>query len=185
MPLPLLNAHRLLPAGVHEATTDDLSDRFVIDFPASESRPPLYAGMLRYRRDLLTLGVQATQWIDGSFVDGSRLDPHDIDLVNFCTASVLDRLPTDRRMHALALLAGRGGAAAVYGVHAFLAVRFPPAHPNADSFDRRCRYWFDWFSFARDYRRPDKPVDETRGRKGIVQILLGDVTLCPVVSDES
>jgi hypothetical protein len=39
MPLPPLNARRLLPAGIHGATTDDLLDRFVLDFPESNSRP--------------------------------------------------------------------------------------------------------------------------------------------------
>ena len=64
-------------------------------------------------------------------------------------------------------------------------MKFPPVHPNAGMFESRRHYWLDWFSHSRDYRRRDKPVDKTRGRKGFVQILLGDVKFCPVVNDES
>lgn len=101
MPLPSLNAHGLLPDGVHAATPDGLHARLVMDFAGSKTRPRLHAGLMRYRRDLLALGIHATQWIDGSFVDGTRSAPEDIDVVNFCHVRVLDRLPSASRLLSL------------------------------------------------------------------------------------
>ncbi len=181
MALPSLNAHGLLPEGVHAGTPDGLHERFVMDFTASETRPSLHAGLMRYRRDLLALGIHATQWIDGSFVDGTRSDPEDVDVVNFCHAGVLDRLPSTSRLLTLSLLTVRDGMQGLYGVHAFLVPVFPRRHPRWSGFEDRRRYWRRWLALPQDYTGGSKRPAPARGEKGLVQLTLGDVTLCPQI----
>ena len=71
MALSELNQEDLLPEGVHPATEEDLKSRFVTPFVSSSTRQKVHQNFCRYRADVAALGVHATQWVDGSFVDGA------------------------------------------------------------------------------------------------------------------
>jgi hypothetical protein len=183
MLLPDFNAQGLLPEGVYPATAADLQDRFVTPFPVSCSRRNVFDKFCSYQAALAALGVHATQWVDGSFVDQSRLNPEDVDAVNFCEYSVLTSLSTPAQAQIDPLLDGRESTKTAYNTHTFLAIRFPAGHPFAASFEMHRKYWRDWFSRPMDYSGPRKVGAPWRGRKGIVQMIVGDVSLCPIVSD--
>ena len=50
------------------------------------------------------------------------------------------------------------------------------------NFEAQRKYWRDWFAMPQDYTGPVKVPAPHRGRKGIVQMNIGDATLCPAVS---
>ncbi|HVY72017.1 MAG TPA: hypothetical protein VHH73_18940 [Verrucomicrobiae bacterium] len=183
MALPDFNVKGLLPDGVHPATLDDLECRCVAPFPNSETRSKIFENFRNYQTTIAALGIHATQWINGSFVDQSRLDPDDVDAVNFCDYAALNSLQPAIQIRITPLLDGRATTKEVYDTHSFLEVRFPAGHPFEASFERQRRYWRDWFSRPQDYSGPKKLPAPWRGRKGIVQMQVGDATLCPIVSD--
>lgn len=183
MALPELNSEGLLPEGIHPATADDLKERFVDPFAASTTRQRIFDGFLGYQTTLAGLGVHATQWVDGSFVDAARVDPEDIDVVNFCDAAMLNAVPPARQALLQPLLDGRAATKAQYDTHSFLVVHFPAGRPYAAQFEDRRKYWRDWLSRPQDYSGPNKTPAPWRGRKGIVQMNVGDANLCPTVGD--
>jgi hypothetical protein len=183
MALPDFNEQGLLPEGVHLATAGDLEDRFVTPFPESASRPNVFDNFCRYEAALAALAVHATQWVDGSFVDQSCLNPEDVDTVNFCESAVLNSVPPAAQAQIAPLLDGRESTKRDYKTHTFLVIHFPAGHPYAANFEHRRNYWFDWFSRPQEYSGPRKVEAPWRGRKGFVQMNVGDARLCPDLGD--
>ncbi len=183
MPLPELNRQGLLPEGVHPAVEDDLKARFVDPYPASSTRQKIYGNFCRYRVDVADLGLCVTQWVDGSFVDGTKLDPDDVDVINYCESSALNALDAAVQKRIQPLLNGHGSTKDGYNTHTFLEIRFAAGHPFSAAFDAQRKYWRDWFSRPQDYSGTEKRPAPWRGRKGIVQMSIGKPSHCPVISD--
>jgi hypothetical protein len=180
MPLPLLNIHGLLPDGIHSASEDELHFRFVAPFPGSVTRERIFENFRRYRVVVSGAGLSVTQWIDGSFVDATRRDPADIDVVNFCTSAHIRGLSAGARAQITPLLAAGKATIPHYSVHSlFVATYDYDEQPYWADFETRRKYWRDYFSLAMNYSGVVKETAPHRGRKGIVQMLLGDATLCP------
>ena len=79
MPIPLLNADGVLPAGLHEATLGEVRERFGV-FRETDRRVQLYG-----RLEQLVATLQRSQLfiaviVDGSFVT-AKPQPEDIDLI--------------------------------------------------------------------------------------------------------
>lgn len=183
MPLPDFEPTDLLPDGVHHATRQDLELRCVTPFPKSGSRPTVFAAFSGYQDALAALDLSITQWVDGSFNDRSRLDPDDIDVVNFVDSLNLNNAAaTHGGPQITALLDGRESTKAAHHTHSFLLVYFPAGHVMRSSFEAQRKYWRYWFGVPQDYTGPIKIPAPHRGRKGIVQMIVGDATLCPAVS---
>lgn len=180
MPLPEFNSHGLLPDGVHYATLDELRERCVDQFPRSATRPQVFANFLRFRQALENLGLPLTQWVDGSFVDQTRLDPTDIDVVSFCESELYSELSDSTREQVLVLLTERKITKPQYQIDSFLVIEFVYDNYMWGEFEKARRYWRQWFSQPLSYANPKiKQPDKQRGRKGIVQVTLGDAKLCP------
>lgn len=180
MPLPDFNSNGLLPEGVHPATENDLMERYVMPFETSQTRPIVFEGFQRYRQELAILHLDITQWVDGSFVDRSRLDSEDIDLVNFVQLENIERIPLEDRPKVVSLLGGREATKRDYHCHTFLEIRFPSGHPFADKFEELRKYWRKWWSQPRDYSNPgEKTVDSRRGSKGFVSMTVGSEDNAP------
>jgi hypothetical protein len=47
------------------------------------------------------------------------------------------------------------------------------------------KYWRDWFSRPQDYRGPFKRAAPERGRKGLVQMHVGDASRAPFIDPEA
>jgi hypothetical protein len=183
MALPDFNAEGLLPEGVHSASAAELKERFVTPFSGSARRQQVFDKFCRYQADVAALSVHVTQWVDGSFVDRTRFAPDDVDAINFCDAGILNAASAASQPQLRPLLDGRDSTKTKYDTHTFLVIRFPTGHPFASSFEQQRKYWRDWFSRPQDYSGPKKVPAPWRGRKGIVQMNVGDVKLCPTVSD--
>lgn len=181
MSLPALTSNALLPAGVHSGTLNDLRERWVAPFAPSR-REALIKGLAEYQEELSLLGIHATQWVDGSFVDGTRTNPEDIDVVNFCSADVLETVPDSLMDQVGDLLDGKGRVRERLGCHSNLVVVYPEGHPKRVWSENWRRYWLRYYSQARDYSKVNKPVTFERGSKGLVELLVGDPNLCPVLS---
>ena len=182
MPLPAYDANGLLPDGVHGATRQDLESRCVSSFPTSTTRASIFSAFSNYQDALAALGLNVTQWVDGSFVDQSRLDPEDVDVVNFCDSTNLNTSAGTHGPQIIALLNGGKSTQAAYKTHTFLRVHFPAGHAMAANFEAQRKYWRDWFAIPQDYTGPVKLPAPHRGRKGIVQMSVGNATLRPAVS---
>lgn len=183
MPLPTFNAEGLLPDGVHPATEDELKERCVDPFTTSRTRQPVFDGFCRYRSDLGGLGLNITQWVDGSFTDESRIDPDDIDLVNFVSANEINAIPAPDRPRAAALLNGRDATKAAYSCHTFLGTVFPPGHLFEPVFERQRLYWRKWWSTPQDYSKPPvKAPAPLRGSKGIILMTVGAPAAAPTIN---
>lgn len=182
MPLPFYGPNGLLPDGVHAATTQELESRCVSPFPTSMTRAGIFTAFTSYQDALAVLGLNVTQWVDGSFVDQSRLDPEDVDVVNFCDSANLNTVSAAHGTSIIALLNGGKATQATYKTHTFLRVHFPAGHVMGANFEAQRKYWRDWFATPQDYTGPAKVPAPHRGRKGIVQMSVGNATLCPTVS---
>jgi hypothetical protein len=79
MPIPALNEHGLLPAGIHDCTLDELKSRFG-SFQISDRRNQLFRRFERFVADAQAAQFPRSLLIDGSFVTGEPT-PNDIDLV--------------------------------------------------------------------------------------------------------
>ena len=106
-----------------------------------------------------------------------------MDVVNFCEASTLNSITPALQPRIQPLLNGGQSTKTEYDTHTFLLIHFPTGHPFAAKFEDRRKYWRDWFSRPQDYTGPKKLPAPWRGRKGIVQMNVGDVTMCPTVND--
>lgn len=183
MSLPTFTSQGLLPDGVHPATEDELKERCVDPFPMSRTRQTVFDGFCRYRSDLSGLGLNITQWVDGSFTDETRLDPDDIDLVNFVSASEVNAIPTQDQARAASLLNGRDATKSAYSCHSFLETVFPAGHLFEPIFERQRLYWRRWWSTPQDYSKPPaKTPAPHRGSKGIVLMNVGTTTSAPTVN---
>ena len=182
MPLPVFNSNGLLPEGVHPATDKDLHDRCVLPFVGSQTRPMVFDGFKKYRRDLELLKINITQWVDGSFIDQTRLDPEDIDLVNFVNSNEINNIPPSDQHNAQQLLDGRETTKTNYHCHTFLEVVFPAGHVFALTFEKRRKYWRDWWSKPQDYSTPGtKSPAPNRGTKGFVEMIIGNNVNAPKI----
>lgn len=179
MPLPNFNRRGLLPAGVHKASLSDVEERCVTPFGTSKTRKPIFDAFSIYQNDLASVGVNATQWVDGSFVDATRTDPSDVDVVNICDPAQLNALSPAAAIMATKLLDGGDATKPSYKAHTFLAVKFPPSHPYHKVYVARIAEWNRWFSTPMDYSGKVKVPAPHRGGKGIVEICVGNATLCP------
>ena len=179
MALPEFTANDLLPAGIHPASPDDVRARFVQSFPRSTTRDKMFRGLEEYQSSLSNLGLHVTQWIDGSFVDRSRLDPADVDVANFCRADNLNAIPPTLRDRALYLLQGGEKTKPEFSCHTFLMVEQPPGHALESLYNGLRKYFRDCFATAQRYAEGRKTPDVERGQKGIIQMQVGDATLAP------
>jgi len=183
MSLPTFTVNGILPDGVHAASEDDLEERCVDPFPTSRTRHPVFQGFCRYRSDLNGLGLNITQWVDGSFTDETRLDPDDIDLVNFVSAIEINAIPPPNRSSAAALLNGRETTKTTYSCHTFLETVFPTGHPFEPIFERPRLFWRKWWATSQDYTKPPvKTPAPLRGSKGIVLMTVGTPTSAPTIN---
>ena len=163
--------YSVLPHGVYECDDQALRDRFVRRFPESLTRLDICDGFLRLRAEITLLGLAATQWVDGSFVE-SKPDPDDVDVVSFCDYDDLNRLVVSLGQAFVQLLGGQESTKATYRTHTFLVPSCPPGHPYHRVFEASRRYWRNWLGKTREI--PDPPGPDLPGHpKGFLRMALG------------
>jgi hypothetical protein len=172
----------LLPDGVHLCDEAAFRAHFVEPFSESQTRGPICEGFFRLRAEATERGIAATQWVDGSFVEG-KPDPGDVDVVSFCDYDFLNNLDTLRQQFVIECLNGGEATKMTYQTHTFLVASCPVGHPYYGVFESRRLYWRKWFGRTRDVPNPSGP--NLPGRlKGFVQMQLGEGSLAPIIATE-
>jgi hypothetical protein len=180
MSLPDFNSQGLLPEGIHRASEDEVKERCVDAFPESRSRRTIFDGLCRYRAAASALSLNITQWVNGSFTDQTRMNPEDVDLVNYVLADDLKHLTPAEENAVEALLNGFETTKPKYRCHSFLEIVFPPGHGFEADFEGQRRYWSSLWSTPQDYSQPpEKKEAPHRGKKGILLMTVGDADLAP------
>ena len=79
MPIPDLNENGFLPEGIHEASLEELRERFG-RFQRTDRRPALFTKLSTYLAEVRASGLVVAVIVDGSFVT-AKDEPSDIDLI--------------------------------------------------------------------------------------------------------
>lgn len=79
MPIPALDAHGLLPVGLHDCTIDEVEERFG-QFTRSDRRVALMKQLRAYCGELRRVVQASFLVVDGSFVT-SKDEPGDVDIL--------------------------------------------------------------------------------------------------------
>ena len=172
-PLPVL------PDGVHSCTEDELHEHFVEGFTGSPRRQRIFDGFIRLRTEFVRMGIPATQWVDGSFVEG-KPEPGDIDVVTYVDYDLLNGLAPDRQTALIELMGGRESTKAAYLTHTFLVPFAKPEHPYFDVYEAARKDWRTWFGRTRNYQV--EGAARSGVPKGIVQLVTDDAGEPPAVS---
>jgi hypothetical protein len=79
MPIPELNENGFLPEGIHEASLEEVRERFG-RFQRTDRRPSLFTKLSTYLAEVRASGLAEAVILDGSFVT-AKDEPSDIDLI--------------------------------------------------------------------------------------------------------
>jgi predicted nucleotidyltransferase len=79
MPIPELDENGFLPVGIHEATLEEVRERFG-RFQTTDRRPTLFANLSLFMAEARASGLVEAVIVDGSFVT-AKDEPSDIDLI--------------------------------------------------------------------------------------------------------
>jgi hypothetical protein len=79
MPIPDLNENGFLPEGIHEASIEEVRERFG-RFQRTDRRPALFTKLSAYLAEVRASGLAVAVILDGSFVT-AKDEPSDIDLI--------------------------------------------------------------------------------------------------------
>jgi len=79
MPIPELNENGFLPEGIHEASIEEVRERFG-RFQRTDRRPALFTKLSTYLAEVRASGLVVAVILDGSFVT-AKGEPSDIDLI--------------------------------------------------------------------------------------------------------
>ena len=147
-------------------------------FSVSTTREPIYDGFSRLRREAETLGIPATQWIDGSYVE-TKDDPRDVDVVTFCDYDYLIGASSSIKAFVETCLNGAEKTRVTYSTHTFLVPSCPPGHGFYNVFERWRAYWREWFGGTRQ-----ESDQQQRYLKGIVEMTMGPAESAPRIRAE-
>lgn len=89
--IPPLNDDGCLPLGRHVTDAEEVRRRYVIPFPESNTRRPIYTEWRRRRAEIARwIGIEM-EWIGGSYLTAEP-DPNDLDVATFVPGEVFDEL---------------------------------------------------------------------------------------------
>ena len=140
-------------------------NEIVTRFGSSKPRKMILEGFLQFRSELLSVGIQGIQWLDGSFMEDIELlegrPPGDIDVISFA----FDTLPPNDLHTAIAnrnpMLLNRKHIKATYKVDHFLL----PLASHPWQLVNNTKYFYGLFSHRRD-----------RLWKGMLQVNLENIS---------
>ncbi len=160
--------YRVLPVGVHECAEPEFAERFVGDYPASQSRRLIWQGFARLRREAVEQNIAGHQWVAGSFTT-SKENPGDVDVVTFTDYEAFNQFSPTQEEFFKKKLDGRKGTHLVYKSHTFAVLSCPPEHPYYPVFKIARDKWLKWFGKTR-------PLIDTQSEypRGLVALPLGD-----------
>ena len=129
-------------------TLAELRQICVDNFPTSQSRPIIMAGMENLLAELTKNGISADVWVDGSFLT-EKIEPGDVDLVFSIAADVYDN-GTPQRRQILDMINSQGSMMKQhYHCHTFGFIEYPIGHRYHGVSLRSTKYWIHQFGFSR------------------------------------
>ncbi|MCX7011169.1 MAG: hypothetical protein NTW86_01145 [Candidatus Sumerlaeota bacterium] len=170
----------LLPDGVFPFDEAGFEKRFVAFFPDSKTRRFIRDGFYQLRTDAAEKGIVATQWIDGSFVEGKE-DPNDLDVVHFSDYDLLNQMSPQAQKLVETVLNAGDAAKGRYMTHSFLVPSCVKGHPYHMLYADGRKYWRKWFGHTRDRDQEGNPVPQFA--KGFAQMSLGDPELASIIDE--
>lgn len=195
MILPPFDSLGNLPEAIYCCNALEIYEHLVQPFPHSMERTKIYDGFCLLRNEIGRLGINATQWIDGSFTtrkldpadQNEELEPGDIDVVTFIDYDTLNALSPAAQSMLRSLVASGEGTKHKYRAHTFGLASCDPEHPAYPLFERNRSYFRDLFSrhSPPSTRRPadlKAPYPLSSPRKGIVEITVGNPALAPRIN---
>lgn len=169
--LPDFTDSGYLPPGIHPATHDEIRERFVTErleydsylqvWPASGdpvTRDDIFKGYERLIEALTLVGLQAEQWIGGSFIS-SKAGPDDLDLVSFCHVNAFEALAPELRTLIKAYFKGEETARHCHCDSYFVPV--PPSDHQLNADFMLVRSYWEGLLGHDDYGRPKGIVART------------------------
>lgn len=133
-------------------------DRFVISFSASSTRQGIYEKYLIYISDFYKeIITHWLQWVNGSFTT-NKIDPNDIDLVNFIRAETLSTKSTE-----ILKFLTKYGSKNLYKVDGYCIPVYSENDERYKITKDHVIYWEKWFGH-----------DRTKSPKGIIQLNFND-----------
>lgn len=155
MPLPVISTTTgYLPSGAHDATADEVEERFVTELAPSANRPVIFQWWRLHRQALDELVSVTAQWLGGSFIS-AKPEPSDVDLCTVFDGPAFDSQPDHRRAMALALLNGHY-TRDFWKCDSFRIATYPPGQPGHAEMVAAMDYWHAWWSKT----RPDENGDQ-------------------------
>jgi hypothetical protein len=136
MPLIFSPEGYLVPVGKITTDLPTLEQVFVKDFPASLTRPRLWANYLQYLerfRNIVTSNF--TQWLNGSFVT-LKEDPNDIDILTFIDYSIFEPMEAQQRLEEF-----WSYNLEKEGLDSYLLGVYPQNHADYQKYQKYCNDW--------------------------------------------
>jgi hypothetical protein len=122
-------------------------EEFIAKFATSDRRRTIADGLIRFRRELRSVGLTAIQWLDGSYIDVMSREPNDVDVVSLIQApAAWDKGIPPEAAEKIAALTDRPAVKAKYSVDAL----YVELGGDQVSLAREIAYWYGLFSHARE-----------------------------------
>jgi hypothetical protein len=106
--LPSLTADKMLPAGIHQASLDEVEELFVEQAPFRDERREIWSAFQLYVGMLRKLVPSATIWVDGGFVTHKTWAPADMDLAVLLDGSHVSALTPEQLQRLTQLMTLQG-----------------------------------------------------------------------------
>ncbi|HET7234567.1 MAG TPA: hypothetical protein VFJ16_31435 [Longimicrobium sp.] len=162
--IPPFDKHGNLPVGdlfqsgaqrltLLDVTLQDVHDRFVAQFPKSNTRPGIWDGWMRHRQDLDAFGIPYATMVNGSFVT-MKEDPGDVDICLVMEADSINQLEASDRgqFEALRKLTDTSYTKLLYLCDTYLLRLYPMSSPRFPLVPRGFTYWARVFGTDRRNR---------------------------------
>lgn len=194
--LPDFDSLGNLPENVYHCSIADLQECFVARFPLSVQRPIIYTAYCQLRQTVESLGINAVQWIDGSFTTrkldpndlSQELEPDDIDVLTFVDYNTLNSLPQSGQQLLKSLIHAGEHTKSLFRTHSIGLPVCQPGNQYYQWYEGQRRWYRDIFSrhSPPSLRRPNElsyPYPLDGPRKGIISVTIGNPADAPKISE--
>ena len=143
----------LLPQGFHTLSRAELKRRCVGDFPISEVRPHIMAGLEVVLERIEAVGIAGTIWLDGSF-STSKQEPDDVDFVLIAAASYRPEGTQDQKDCVERLINRENDPKASFRCDTDVVLDFPPESPFHQLTEETKAHFPELYGFSVTAREP-------------------------------
>lgn len=151
MPRPKEDFPPLFAGGEHAITVDELRGMCVDSFALSVTRSEIMRGFERIYNDLVRLRIVCDIVFDGSFLT-KEIDPDDADFAVVVTPQFYESCD-HQQLEYLHWIRDDFSIKDTHGCHCYLAVEYPPSHPEYFGGIQNREFWVKLYSRSVIYKR--------------------------------